>query len=108
MDPQRQLALLLEFSDMLRISLAGNLKDFQVVNAAGELVRGDKIFYGAYPAAYAENPWETVNYGACHDNETLFDQVNPLLILCCVTKKASHITGVIGLLPLLLLSFMFA
>ena len=39
MDPQRQLALLLEFSDMLRISLAGNLKDFQVVNAAGELVR---------------------------------------------------------------------
>ena len=80
MDPQRQLALLLEFSDMLRVSLAGNLKDFQVVNAAGKLVRGDKIFYGAYPAAYAENPWETVNYGACHDNETLFDQVNPHLL----------------------------
>ena len=60
---------------MLRISLAGNLKDFELVNAAGEQVRGDKILYGAYPAAYAENPWETVNYAACHDNETLFDQV---------------------------------
>ena len=75
MDPQRQLALLLEFTDMLRISLAGNLKDFELVNAAGEQVRGDKILYGAYPAAYAEHPWETVNYAACHDNETLFDQV---------------------------------
>ena len=34
LDPQRQLALLLEFTDMLRISLAGNLKDFELVNAA--------------------------------------------------------------------------
>lgn len=75
MDPSRQLLLLLEFSDMLRISLAGNLKDYEVVNAAGELVCGDKVFYGAYPAAYAESPLETVNYAACHDNETLFDQV---------------------------------
>ena len=75
LDPQRQLALLLEFTDMLRVSLAGNLKDFELVNAAGELVRADNILYGAYPAAYAENPWETVNYAACHDNETLFDQV---------------------------------
>lgn len=108
MDPQRQLALLLEFSDMLRVSLAGNLKDFQVVNAAGELVRGDKIFYGAYPAAYAENPWETVNYGACHDNETLFDQVNPLLIPYYVTKEAPHITGTTGSLHLLLRSFISA
>ena len=36
MDPQRQLAL--EFSDMLRVSLAGNLKDLEAVNAPGELV----------------------------------------------------------------------
>ena len=78
MDPDRQLALLLEFSDMLRISLAGNLKDYEMMNAAGELVRGDKIPYGAYPAAYAVSPLETVNYAACHDNETLFDQARPL------------------------------
>lgn len=63
---------------MLRISLAGNLKDYEVTNAAGEDVRGDKVFYGAYPAAYAASPIETVNYAACHDNETLFDQARLL------------------------------
>ena len=78
MDPPRQLSLLLEFSDMLRISLAGNLKDYEVMNTAGELVRGDKVFYGAYPAAYAASLIETVNYAACHDNETLFDQARLL------------------------------
>lgn len=67
---------------MLRMSLAGNLKGFELVNAAGERVRGDKIMYGAYPSAYAEHPWETVNYAACHDNETLFDQV-------CFTTSSS-------------------
>ena len=70
--------MLLECSDMLRISLAGNLKEYELVNATGELVRGDKVFYGAYPAAYAATPMETVNYAACHDNETLFDQARLL------------------------------
>ena len=86
MDPSKQLSLLLEFSDMLRISLAGNLKEYEVVNAAGELVRGDKVFYGAYPAAYAESPLETVNYAACHDNETLFDQAR----LLCTPPSAGY------------------
>ena len=60
---------------MLRLSLAGNLKDYEIVDARGVTVRGDKLFYGSSPAGYAVNPWETVNYAACHDNETLFDQV---------------------------------
>jgi hypothetical protein len=78
-DPQKQLSLLLEFSDMLRLSLAGNLKDYEIVDRRGQLLCGNKVFYGAYPAAYAVNPWETVNYAACHDNETLFDQVTVTL-----------------------------
>ncbi len=73
--PARQLTLLLEFTDMLRLSLAGNLKDYEIVDARGITVRGDKLMYGSSPAGYAVNPWETVNYAACHDNETLFDQV---------------------------------
>lgn len=90
MNPQRRLSLLLEFSDMLRISLAGNLKDFELITAAGELVRGDKVFYGASPAAYAENPWETVNYSACHDNETLFDQVRSLPTYCFIAAAVKN------------------
>ncbi|BDA50310.1 Pullulanase [Coccomyxa sp. Obi] len=73
--PARQLSLLLEFTDMLRLSLAGNLKDYEIVDARGISVRGDKLMYGSSPAGYAVNPWETVNYAACHDNETLFDQI---------------------------------
>ena len=34
--------------------------------------------FGAQAAAYAEQPWETVNYAACHDQEVLFDQVHAL------------------------------
>jgi hypothetical protein len=37
-DPQRQLVLLLDSSDMLRVYLAGSLKDLEVVNAPGELM----------------------------------------------------------------------
>ncbi|KAK9903518.1 hypothetical protein WJX75_007894 [Coccomyxa subellipsoidea] len=73
--PASQLSLLLEFTDMLRLSLAGNLKDYEIVDSQGVTVRGDKLFYGSSPAGYAVNPWETVNYAACHDNETLFDQI---------------------------------
>jgi hypothetical protein len=75
MPPAKQLSLLLEFGDVLRLALAGNLKDYEIVDCRGQTVRGDKLFYGASPAGYAEEPCETVNYAACHDNETLFDQV---------------------------------
>lgn len=34
-----------------------------------------QVLYGAVPAAYTREPWECVNYAACHDNETLYDQV---------------------------------
>lgn len=81
-NPQEQLSLLLEFTDLVRLSLAGNLKDYEIVDAKGQKVRGDKLFYGAYPAGYAENPWETVNYAACHDNESLFDQVSHPVVPC--------------------------
>lgn len=36
---------------------------------------------GAQPSAYAQQPWETVNYADCHDGQTLFDQVLTLLQL---------------------------
>jgi len=81
--PDSQLSLLLEFSDMLRLSLAGNLKAYEILDARGLTIRGDAVLYGSSPAAYAVNPWETVNYAACHDNETLFDQASGLCYACC-------------------------
>lgn len=97
--PDSQLSLLLEFSDMLRLSLAGNLKAYEIMNARGLTVRGDAVLYGSSPAAYAVNPWETVNYAACHDNETLFDQASSPCCVCCVVDDTC--SGSIRLLPLL-------
>ena len=37
--------------------------------------------FGSQAAAYADEPWETVNYAACHDQEVLFDQVPACLSL---------------------------
>ncbi len=70
-----QLEKLLEYSDWLRLSLVGALRDYTIVNRFGQRVRGVQVLYGAVPAAYTLEPWEAVNYAACHDNETLYDQV---------------------------------
>mmetsp|Transcript_1676 Transcript_1676/g.4831 ORF Transcript_1676/g.4831 Transcript_1676/m.4831 type:complete len:1182 (+) Transcript_1676:338-3883(+) len=70
-----QLERLLEYSDWLRLSLAGGIRSFQMVDRFGKRVKGNQVLFGAVPAAYAMEPWECVNYASCHDNETLFDQV---------------------------------
>lgn len=51
----------------------------------GEVKAGREFMCGSQPAAYAEQPWETVNYADCHDGQTLFDQVRcPRPLLCCL------------------------
>uniref|UniRef100_A0A061RDX2 Alpha--glucosidase n=1 Tax=Tetraselmis sp. GSL018 TaxID=582737 RepID=A0A061RDX2_9CHLO len=79
-----QLERLLEYSDWLRLSLAGAVRGFTMVDRFGKRVRGLQVLYGAVPAAYTQEPWECVNYAACHDNETLFDQV--------VMKSPAHLS----------------
>ena len=74
MAPAEQRALLAEYTDLLRLSLAGNLRDYELVNAAGARLAGRQVLYNGVPAAYAASPDESVQYAACHDNETLFDQ----------------------------------
>ena len=51
----------------------------------GEVKAGREFMCGSQPAAYAKEPWETVNYADCHDGQTLFDQVrSPLPLPCCL------------------------
>ncbi len=70
-----QLAKLLEIKDQLRVSLAGNLAEFALVNAQGRQVRGAEIGYNGNPAGYTKAPQENVVYVSAHDNETLFDAI---------------------------------
>ncbi|WP_454041192.1 pullulanase-type alpha-1,6-glucosidase [Cellulosimicrobium sp. Marseille-Q8652] len=60
-------------TDLVRLGLAGNLRDFTFVTSTGEEQRGDAIDYRGAPAGYADSPEEVVTYVDAHDNETLFD-----------------------------------
>ncbi|KAK9832555.1 hypothetical protein WJX81_008597 [Elliptochloris bilobata] len=75
MTPEQQRTLLAEYTDLLRLSLAGNLRDYELLDVRGQAMPGRRVLYNGVPAAYAVFPEESVQYAACHDNETLFDQV---------------------------------
>ena len=73
--PEEQLDRLLLLSDHIRLALAGNLRDYPLVNAAGETVTGAEIDYNGNPAGYTLDPQENIVYVAAHDNETLWDAI---------------------------------
>ncbi|MGO1896366.1 MAG: alpha-1,6-glucosidase domain-containing protein, partial [Brachybacterium sp.] len=64
---------LLHRTDLIRIGMAGNLADYELLSSDGEVVRGDQLDYNGAPAGYATRPEETVNYVDAHDNEALYD-----------------------------------
>jgi len=58
---------------MIRIGLAGSLRDMTLTTWRGQSTTFDQIPYGNQPAGYASQPGEAVNYVENHDNQTLFD-----------------------------------
>ncbi len=74
-DPAAQDRLLLEYGDLVKLGLAGNLRDFRFEAADGQPRRGDEVDYGGSPAGYAAAPRETINYVSAHDNFTLWDHI---------------------------------
>ena len=62
-------------SDLLRLSLAGNLRDYGLATSDGRWRRGEEITYGDSPAAYGDQPIDSIAYVAAHDDETLFDRL---------------------------------
>ncbi len=70
-----QLTTLLQDSDLIRLSLAGALKNYSFQNYLGQTVTGAQLNYGGQPAGYAATPLEDVNYCSVHDNQTLFDAI---------------------------------
>ena len=71
--PADQLANLLHRGDWIRIGLAGDLADYELLDADGNLVRADQVDYFGQQAGYTADPQENIKYVAAHDNETLFD-----------------------------------
>jgi pullulanase len=79
---------LLAAADMIRVGLAGSVRDMTLTTWRGETVRLDRIPYGGQPAGYAGAPGEAVNYVENHDNQTLFD--NDVLKLPIATSRADR------------------
>ena len=73
--PTDQLNRLLLESDWVRVGLAGNIRDFLLVDRNGNTVRADQIDYNGQPAGYTADPQEVINYIEAHDNDTLFDAI---------------------------------
>jgi pullulanase/glycogen debranching enzyme len=66
-------AALRRSADLVRLALAGTLRDFAFTTHDGERRKGSEIDYAGSGAGYASQPGEVVNYTENHDNQTLFD-----------------------------------
>ena len=60
-------------TDLVRLGLVGNLKDYVMTFSDGSVRRGIDLIHNGAPAAFASQPQENVNYVDAHDNETLYD-----------------------------------
>jgi pullulanase len=60
-------------ADMIKVGLAGSIRDFVVTTHWDAALRLEQIDYNGQPAGYVSSPTEVVNYVENHDNQTLFD-----------------------------------
>ena len=72
-DPAAGREALPRTADLVRVGLAGTLRDYVLETADGTRKSLHRIDYAGQPAGYASAPGEVVNYVENHDNETLFD-----------------------------------
>jgi pullulanase len=64
---------LIEATDLVKLALAGTLREYQFVDGHGSLVSGAQLGYNGRPAGYGKDPIDVINYISAHDNQTLFD-----------------------------------
>ena len=72
-DKNKSPAELLRAADLVRLGLAGTLRNYRMQTADGQHQRLQDMDYNGQIGAYASQPGEVVNYVENHDNQTLFD-----------------------------------
>ncbi|MCS6849420.1 MAG: pullulanase-type alpha-1,6-glucosidase [Anaerolineae bacterium] len=73
-DLATQRSKLISQARWIRLGLAGNLRDYELVEG-NRKTRGDAVIYNGKLAGYTADPQENVIYVSAHDNETLFDKI---------------------------------
>lgn len=75
-DAAGQQAQLLNYTDNIRLGMAGNLKNFPLPGPDGKTIKGSELKYRGGPGAgYTSDPQENINYVSAHDNYSLWDQI---------------------------------
>lgn len=87
---------LLKAADMVRVGLAGTVRDYSFITADNTPKTLEKIDYNGMPAGYAKQPGEVVNYVENHDNQTLFD-VNAYILLGNTSREDRARVQALGL-----------
>jgi pullulanase len=72
-DKTKSLSSLLLAADMVRVGLAGSIRNYSMRTFDDQTKLLSAIDYNGQPAGYASAPGEVVNYVDNHDNQTLFD-----------------------------------
>lgn len=60
-------------AELTMLGMAGNLKDFVLIDREGVPTKGSDVDYNGQKAGYANDPIEIQNYVSKHDNQTIFD-----------------------------------
>ncbi|QLE84096.1 DUF3372 domain-containing protein [Shewanella sp. Scap07] len=87
--------------DTLRLSMAGNVKNFILKDFNGNSAKGSSFSWNSQPTAYAADPADSVNYVSKHDNETLWDNLqykNPVGMSLDERVRVQNIAATIPLL----------
>ncbi|MCP3800942.1 pullulanase-type alpha-1,6-glucosidase [Allokutzneria sp. A3M-2-11 16] len=71
--PEQQAARLTNYTDIVKLGMAGNGANFRFRSTAGHDVNGRDVSYNGSPAGYTASPVEAVTYSDAHDNEALYD-----------------------------------
>lgn len=69
--PEAQKAQLEQYTQLIRLSMAGNLQNYVLSDRTGQAW----AYRGNPPAGYTQDPQENINYVSAHDNYSLWDQI---------------------------------
>jgi pullulanase-type alpha-1,6-glucosidase len=72
-EAEQQKWKLFDYADLIRITLAGALQNYDFVRGNGDRVPGAWVGYNGSSAGYTLDPQENIVYISAHDNETLWD-----------------------------------
>ena len=89
-------AELMRTADLVRVGLAGSLRDYPLKTYRDETTPQHRIDYSGQPAGYASEPVEVVNYVENHDNQTLFD-INAFKLPIATSREDRARVQILGL-----------